>query len=125
MLILSNRQHLAGLEGLLAAVSSLGNGGAIINGEVIRLGVVADMAGECDHLGNKCLVPAAHEVRIILLAGAVLVNDIQQVLCADVCNAQRAVRADDLGLDIAACGMGTVGEHEAHCAVLHLDSYGQ
>ena len=30
MLILSNRQHLAGLEGFLAAVSSLGNGGAVI-----------------------------------------------------------------------------------------------
>ena len=125
MLILSNRQHLAGLEGFLAAVSSLGNGGAVINGEVSRLGVVADMAGEGSHLGYESLVPAAHEVRIILLAGAVLIHDIQQVLCADVCNAQRAVGADDLGLDIAACGMGAVGEHEAHCAVLHLDSYGQ
>lgn len=106
MLILSNRQHLAGLKGLLAAVSSLRNGGAVINGEVSRLGVVADMAGEGSHLGYESLVPAAHEVRIILLAGAVLIHDIQQVLCADVCNAQRAVGADNLGLDIAACGMG-------------------
>ena len=63
MLILSNRQHLAGLEGFLAAVSSLGNGGAVINGEVSRLGVVADMAGEGNHLGYESLVPAAHEVR--------------------------------------------------------------
>ena len=43
----------------------------------------------------------AHEVRIILLAGAVLIHDIQQVLCADVCNAQRAVGADNLGLDLS------------------------
>ena len=53
MLILSDRQHLAGFKRLLAAVSSLGNGGAVINGEVSRLGVVADMAGEGSHLATK------------------------------------------------------------------------
>ena len=84
MLILSNRQHLAGLEGFLAAVSSLGDCGAVINGEVSRLGVVADMAGEGNHLSHEGLVPAAHEVRIVFLAGAVLVDDVQQRVDAEV-----------------------------------------
>ena len=82
------------------------------------------MAGEGNHLSHEGLVPAAHEVRIVFLAGAVLVDDVQQVLCADVRDAQRAMRADDLGLDVRACRMGAVGEHEAHSAVLHLDSSG-
>ena len=121
---LADRQHLARLKGLLAAISRFGNRRAVIYRQVSRFGVTAHMSGERDHFRHKRLMPTAHKIRIILLARTVLVDDVQQVFRADICDAQRAVRADDLGFDIAARRVRAVGEHKAHRAVIHLDSRG-
>lgn len=65
---LPDRQHFAGLEGLLAAVSRFGNRRAVLHLEVGGLGAVRDVADERLHLRDERLVPTAHKVRIVFLA---------------------------------------------------------
>ena len=53
-----------------------------------------------------------------------LIHDLEQVSGAHGGDPQGTSGADDLGLHIAACGVGTVGEQEAHGAVVTLDHGG-
>ena len=93
----------------------------VVHRHISGAGAVSDVVREGLHLRQEGSVPTGHEIRVVFLTGTVLIHDLEQVFGAHRRDPKGAFGANDLGLHVAAGGVGAIGEQEAHGAVVALD----